>query len=127
MLLQTLENLNRDLLRELGNKQMHRENRLLNRVADKLAKNGRRKETPPFFEEWTVPPLFIWKFLSLDKGGTPFERQCVPDVNTIWTNVSCFKQYAGSSSYVSSSSSSIEQAPQPCVLYDVQAKQYYYY
>lgn len=44
--------------------------KVLNRVVDKLAKKGKRKESQDLFEEWTVPPLFILNALGIDKEGT---------------------------------------------------------
>ncbi|KAF3648094.1 hypothetical protein FXO38_18341 [Capsicum annuum] len=57
----------RDLLQELGNTLIRHEDKRSNGAADTLAKEGRKKKVPHFFEEWAVPHLFIHKAITINR------------------------------------------------------------
>lgn len=91
---------------------MCHESRLLNKVVDKLAKYGRKKETQQLFEEWIVPPLFIRKALGIDKDETSFAMNGAAGMPRICTNVCSSNQYASSSS-ANPNNPTKGQSPQP--------------
>ncbi|KAF3622587.1 hypothetical protein FXO38_31183 [Capsicum annuum] len=76
-----------DLLQELGITWVQREDRRTNGAADILAKEGRKKESTKFLEEWTVPPLFIRQAIAIDKEGTSFDEHLLEPNSSIVLDV----------------------------------------
>ncbi|KAF3623119.1 putative F-box/FBD/LRR-repeat protein-like [Capsicum annuum] len=84
---ETLDHIIRDLLQELGITWVQREDRRTNGAADILAKEGRKKESTKFLEEWTVPPLFIRQAIAIDKEGTSFDEHLLEPNSSIVLDV----------------------------------------
>ncbi|PHT67436.1 hypothetical protein T459_26923 [Capsicum annuum] len=89
-----------DLLQELGITWVQREDRRTNGAADILAKEGRKKESTKFLEEWTVPPLFIRQAIAIDKEGTSFDEHFLePNSNIVLDVNSMLVRHYGPATY----------------------------
>ncbi|KAH0685467.1 hypothetical protein KY290_016737 [Solanum tuberosum] len=65
----------------MGNPPIRHEPRGKNKVVDLLAKEGQKIKSDKLFEEWRVPPLFVWKILEAERVKSHVLQAYKPQCN----------------------------------------------